>query len=85
MTHNLMPSVEYALRWLGWGVLWLVILPQVAMMPATLLGFWSSHPECDPMRFYVVFWLLMAPVCAILGRVAGWRLPRQPGGKHHAA
>jgi hypothetical protein len=27
MTRNLMPSVGYALRWLGWGVQWLVIAP----------------------------------------------------------
>lgn len=27
MTRNLMFSVGYALRWLGWGVQWLVIAP----------------------------------------------------------
>ncbi|SMG59739.1 conjugal transfer protein TraP [Cedecea sp. NFIX57] len=27
MARNLMPSLGYALRWLGWGVQWLVIAP----------------------------------------------------------
>jgi hypothetical protein len=42
MTRNLMFSVGYALRWLGWGVQWLVIVPLGTLTLAVVVLAWRG-------------------------------------------
>lgn len=48
MTRNLMPTVRYALRWVSWGVQWLVIGPLATLALAVVVLVWHGGDTPGP-------------------------------------